>query len=283
MTKSTSVIGLIAGLGLAGVASAAEVGPLDIPMLSMAPQAAASSSGSAPVSIASTTKFRLRIFAVAATASADASAGDPVGGRSTEIDYENDLGMDMSKQSAGGSIGFNMGANNEWHLDIGMMGYWSYSGTSANPNRAFEGTAFTSTTNSVSRVWQWEATLLYDILKTGPVTFGVGGGIRLYDIDLELRSGTTSRQIDFFQPVPIISGSVRWDITSKWYLKAGVGGIYLGEYGQHFEFNPEVGFDLTRTIGVYAGYRYTFHKLEPSDKSFDWRNNAFILGLELRF
>lgn len=243
-------------------------------------------------SIAEGATLRIRAAAWFTNTDGTIQSGEAAAGSTSEIDLEETLGVDTDTTVVIGEIGFSFGENKEWHLDFGYTGPFTYEGTSGAINVTFDDVNFTGVVDSDADIEFYTINLGYDIWENEHLTLTVGGGVRVFDVDLSI-TGTGSQdggppvaqeeQADALAPIPVLSAALRWDINDRLFLKGSGAGLYVGQYGTFVDLAAEIGFDFNETFGLFAGYRYVHAEADINDLEFDLNIDGPYIGAELRF
>jgi hypothetical protein len=244
------------------------------------------------ISVARDTTFRLRAAAWFTSAEGSFSAGEPIPGTISEIDLEDTLDLDTDQTAAWVTLGFNLGAQRRWHIDLGYTGHFSYDGTSGPVEISFNDRVFAGNVDSHAELDIYEFSLRYDLVQSGPFTLSIGPGLRVFDFEASLEGfaspGTIPSTIrretaDAIIPLPGLGVGLRWDITENLYLRGSAQGIYAGDYGNYFDAAAEFGWDIWTNFGLFAGYRWIHAEAELDDVEFDVTLQGPYAGAELRF
>ncbi len=242
-------------------------------------------------SIAEDTLVRIRAGAWFTTLSGNVSAGPAFPGTISDIDLIETLNLEPDRTAFVGSVGLNLGK--KLHLDAGYAGPFEFDGTSDPIDISFNGFVFSGTTRAEADLDVYQGELAYDLVEAGPVTVSFGFGVRVFDFSATLegtatdpntgQSETRSESVDAVVPLPYPGIGVRVDVTKRLYLRGAVRGIYAGDYGNYFDALGEVGFDFTRNVGVFGGYRWMHAEADVSDVEFNVDLDGFYAGVEVRF
>jgi hypothetical protein len=219
--------------------------------------------------------------------------GEPIPGTTTQIDLTDTLGLDDDKVALSASVGINLGKQGRWHFDGGFNGPFNYDGTSDPINISFNDFQFTGIVESEADINIYQFDLGYDIIKSSPFTLTIGPGGRLVDIEASV-TGTASENgtgatevrtetVDALVPLPGLGLGARVDLTPNIYAKAFGRGIYLGNLGNYFDASAELGYDLGKNFGLFAGYRWMHIEADVDDVDFEVDLKGFYAGVELRF
>jgi len=283
---------VLAGAALASTASA---GPLLDRALEPPPIDAKENDAhpikEAPVSRDAT--IRLRGAAWFSGLEGHVRSGQTFPGVQSEIDFIDTLDLSKNKLALEANLGLNLGSEGRWKIDAGFTGPFKYTGSSGAVNVSFKDVIYTGTVDSRVRFNIYQINITRDWIRAGPVTFTLGTGSRIFDFDATLSgTGSTSvggpvtartESVSQVVPIPGLFAGLRLDLTKRLYVCGSAQGIYLGSYGQFFDAKGEIGYDFTRNIGVFGGYRWINAKANISDVRFRTDLAGFYTGLEIRF
>ncbi len=285
-TRAYSCLVVIAGLSLPTQVLAANV---FAELFGRQPDGSDPKSG--PVS--RDTTFHVRGAAWFSELSGSVSVGDPIPGATSDIDLIDTLGLDANKMVLSASAGFNLGKSGRFHIDVGFNGPFNYDGDSGTVDIAFNNLRYTGSVSSTADFNIYQIDLGYDVIQNDVVTLNLGGGTRIFDIDTSVEgtatdpnTNTTAYQREsesIVAPLPGLGGSLRIDITPNVYIKGSGKGIYAGNYGNFYDLAAEIGYDITKNFGVFAGYRLMHGEAEVGDVNFDVQLEGFFAGAEVRF
>lgn len=239
------------------------------------------------------TVFHIRGAAWLSELSGNVSVGDPIAGAQSDIDLIDTLGLDSDKLVLSASMGVNIGKSGRFHVDIGFNGPFSYDGSSGNIDIAFNNQRYQGSVESTADFNIYQLDLGYDFIQTDVITLNLGGGTRIFDIEASVEGTATDPNTNttafrkesesVIAPLPGLGGSLRVDITSNIYIKGSGKGIYAGNYGNFYDVSAEIGVDITRNFGVFAGYRIMHGEADVGDVNFDVQLDGFYAGAEVRF
>lgn len=242
-------------------------------------------------SVAEDTIIRARAGAWFTQLSGQASSGIAFPGTISDIDLIDDLNLDPDQTVFLGSLGINF--SKKLHLDLGYAGHFSYEGTSNPIDISFDDLVFSGTIVSDTEFDVFHGELAFDVVEAGPFTVALGFGVRVMDFSATVSgiatdpgsgiSAQTTETVDIVVPLPAPGLTVRWDVTKRLYLRGVLRGIYAGDYGNFFDAVGEVGFDITRNIGLYGGYRWMHGEADVSDVAFEVDLEGLYAGVEVRF
>lgn len=283
----------VASIWLAGAPALAQSGQ---DPFAPAPQPTAKAAGdtATPVrSIAEEPRFHIRGAGWFSHLDGNLSVGNQIPGTTSDIDLTDTLNFDPDKFVAMGSVTFDLGKEQRWHLSLGYSGRFDYSGISDPLNISFNNLHYTGLVSSKARFDIAEVGVNFDIARPGPVTISIGTGSRLFFFDgsvtgtaTDPRTGITAARSTgekAVAPIPGLGLGLRWDITDQLYIRGTGEGIYLGNYGDYFDAAAEIGFDFTPNIGVFGGYRWMHAQADVSDVNFDVTIQGPYAGVEVRF
>ncbi|MEX2218337.1 MAG: hypothetical protein WD749_06210 [Phycisphaerales bacterium] len=245
----------------------------------------------APVSRDTTVRFRVSGWQT--QAGGDLRIGEPIPGAMSTLDIEDTLGLDTEQFAGMATLGFNLGTERRWHLDLGYTGHFEYEGESDPITISFNDRVYTGVVESRAEFDMYELTLSYDLIRTDRFTLAVGGGARVFDLTAEV-SGTATdpgggpavQRTDeegALVPIPAFGLGARFDVTEHLYLRGSARGVYAGDYGSFLDASAEIGFDFSANIGLYAGYRLLRAEADVEDVEFDLRLHGAYAGVEIRF
>lgn len=242
-------------------------------------------------SIAEDTTIRLRAGAWLTSLQGNLSAGQAFPGTISDIDLIETLNLDPDQTVFQGSVGVNFGPR--FHFDLGYGGPLEFEGTSDPIDISFNGFVFSGTTTTQVDLDIYNAEFAYDAIEAGPLTVTFGFGVRVFDFSATLtgiatdpntgQSQTQTESVEAIVPLPFPGIGVRWDLTKRFYLRGALRGIYAGDYGNYFDAVGEVGFDITRNVGLYGGYRWMHAEADVSDVRFNVDLDGPYVGVEVRF
>lgn len=253
-----------------------------------APPAAAPSA----MPVSRDTNVRIRAFGIWSKIDGEAKIGPSVGQIESDIDLKDTLGVDTDAFSGGAALGFDLGSERRWHIDLAFWGYHSYDGD-AESTFAFRNKVFTGRIESELSLFETSLDFGYDFVKNEHFTLTGGLGVRLFTIGIDASaSGGVSDGQTFdaasdsetlWAPLPVLSLGGRWDVTEQFWVKAQLAGIYAGSYGYFINPLVETGYDFNRNFGVFAGVRYTL--LSTNYNNDEAEIGLFMVygGVELRF
>jgi hypothetical protein len=220
-------------------------------------------------------------------------SGDSFPGVQSDIDFQDTLNLSKNKAVVDATIGLNLGSEHRWKIDAGFTGPFHYTGSSGAVSVSFDNVIYTGQVDSRVRFNIYQINIMRDWVRQGPFTFSLGTGTRIFDFDATLTGtgsdsvggavSTRTQSVSKVVPIPGLAAGMRFDLTDRLYVSGSGQGIYLGNYGQFFDAKGEVGFDLTRNIGVFAGYRWINAKADVSDVFFRTNIRGLYTGLEIRF
>jgi hypothetical protein len=149
----------------------------------------------------------------------------------------------------------------------------------------FDGEVFTGVVDSELKLMEGIAALNYDVMQSDALTLNLGLDVHLFYAEAQLTGvlGAQTQEYELWVPMPAASLALRWDITPNIYVRGSAAGMYLGEYGDFYDLSAEVGYDFSRGLGVFAGYRYWALNFDYNDDSFDFDTGALYAGVEVRF
>lgn len=237
-------------------------------------------------SVAADTSVRFRVFGIYSESSGNYDFPNDVPLVPNDLDFEDTLGMDMDKFTGGALLGFNFGTDKRWHLDLSFNGYYDYTGDRNVGSIEFNGEVFVGRVKSSLEVYEGIAAVSYDLWRNDSpaLTLNTGLDLHLYWVEAQLSEvlGTQSDEYSLLVPMPAPSLKLRWDLTPNVFVRGGAAGMYLGELGNFYELSAEVGYDLSRNVGVFVGYRYWSLHFEYNDKTLDFDNSGVYAGVEVR-
>ena len=238
-------------------------------------------------SVAHGTWLRLRGFGLWSQANSSIDfQGGPIADLLNDIDFEDTLGMDLDTFTGGALIGFNFGSEKQFHLDFTYWGFYDYDGDRVVGTIIFDDQVFTGEVESRARIHEGDLDLGWDFWRPESVPLTLTGsiGARVYHINAELQEVLTGREqsLTFFAPIPTLGLALRWDVTRNLYVRGAVAGIYAGELASYIDASAEIGFDITRNVGVFAGYRFWDLHVEWDDDDYDFDNGSVYAGVEVR-
>lgn len=113
-------------------------------------------------------------------------------------------------------------------------------------------------------------------------------GFRYNDLTLDVavsgEARDASRSADKDWADPIIGARTQWNINDRWFLaaKGDIGGFGVSS---DFTWNLQgsVGFNITESVSVEAGYRYFDTDYQEDGFTYDVAQSGVILGLNIRF
>ena len=235
---------------------------------------------------------RFRAAAWLTNADGSFSSGEAIGGVPSNIDLEDTLGLDTDQTVVWATLGFNLGAQRRWHLDLSYTGHFEYDGTSGPVEFAFEDRVFTGAVESRAELDIYEVSLRYDLFREDAFTFSIGPGVRMFDFEASVEGaasdGTTPpmqrrEEISAFVPLPGLGAGVRFDITENFFIRTSGSGIYAGEYGNFLDAAAEIGWDIFTNFGIFGGYRWIHAEADYRDVEFEVDLRGPYMGAELRF
>ncbi len=220
-------------------------------------------------------------------------SGQTFPGITSEVDFIDTLDLSKNKLALEANIGLNLGAEGRWKIDAGFTGPFKYTGTSGAVSFSFKDIIYTGNADSRVRFNIYQINITRDWVRAGPVTFTFGTGSRIFDFDATITgTGSTSvggpvttqtKSVSQVVPIPGLFAGLRFDLTNHLYVSGSAQGLYVGSYGQFFDAKGEVGYDFTRNVGIFAGYRWINAKANVSDVRFRTDLAGFFTGLEVRF
>lgn len=255
----------------------------------------AARNGKAPAkkrrSVAEDTVVRVRGGGWATSLAGQMSVGQTFPATIGVIDLIDDLNIDPDRGAFVGAVGLSL--SKDIHLDAGYAGPFHFEGTSDPIDISFNEFVFTGVLGSEADVDIYQVDLAFDVVEAGPLTISFGPGVRILDFEASV-TGTATDPITSITavrtetasgvaPLPGPGLGVRFDVTERVYVKGGIRGMYLGDYGNFFDASAEVGVDFTRNIGVYAGYRWMHAEADVDDVEFDVDLDGLYAGVEIRF
>jgi hypothetical protein len=238
-----------------------------------------------PQSVAEGTKVRIRGFGVWSTADATLDFNDDTEfpGSISNIDLEDDLGMDLDQFTGGALVGFDFG---NFHLDLSYNGYYDYDGDRVVGSIEFDDKVFTGRVISSVKLHEGMLNLRYDIWHADNVdlTLTPELGVHLFYIDADVKGQLTgqSGSVQFWAPVPTLGLGLRYGITDNLYVKGTAAGLYAGSYGNYYDLSAEVGYDFNRNFGIFAGYRFWSLDFQWDDNDVDVQMGGLFAGIEVR-
>ncbi|MFM9995418.1 MAG: TonB-dependent hemoglobin/transferrin/lactoferrin family receptor [Phycisphaerales bacterium] len=255
----------------------------------------AGKNGKAPAkkrrSVAEDTVVRVRGGGWATSLDGQVAVGQTFPATIGVIDLTDDLNIDPDRSAFVGSVGVSLGKG--VHLDAGYAGPFRFEGTSDPIDISFNEFVFTGVLDSEADVDIYQVDLAFDVVEAGPLTISFGPGIRILDFEAAV-TGTATDPITSITavrtetasgvaPLPGPGLGVRFEVTERVYVKGGIRGMYLGDYGNFFDASAELGVDITRNIGVYAGYRWMHAEADVDDVEFNVDLDGLYAGVEIRF
>ena len=139
----------------------------------------------------------------------------------------------------------------------------------------------------------YEATLSYEVIRSGGFSLALGGGARVFDLKASVEGavippggGPSVFRRDEEQaivPIPALGLGVRFDITEHLYVRGAARGVYVGKLGSFIDASAEVGYDVGANIGVFGGYRFMRAKADVSNIDFELTLQGPYAGAEIRF
>jgi hypothetical protein len=244
-------------------------------------------------SIAEEPRVRLRGAAWFTDLDGDMRVGEAFPGTISRIDLRDTLRLDTDQVAAIGQLGFDLGEDQRWHIDIGYAGRFDYDGTSDPVSISFNDRVFTGVVESEARLDIYTLSVGYDVARGDALTLSLGGAARLIDFKGSVTgtatdpatgaTGVMTESADALAPLPGVGAALRWDITDRLFARGVAQGIYLGNYGNYFDAAAEAGFDFTPNIGVFGGYRWLHVEADVQDVDFEANLKGFYAGVEVRF
>ncbi len=120
--------------------------------------------------------------------------------------------------------------------------------------------------NSQGQFDLYDISLRWNTISSGPVSFSLIGGVKAISTDVteginEYDSGgnhITTRSEDEYRmvPVPIVGGSLRWDVSDTVYFEGAAATHTIPDGNTLLDFTAETGIDFSPTVGLRAGYTY---------------------------
>lgn len=258
------------------------------PALSLASAAAAD-----PIS--SGTQFYFRVGAWYTMLGASLAYGSTVNGAPVNLDLEDTLNYDTDVLTLRGQFGFHV--EDRWHFEFGISGPFGYDGDTT---QAFSFGDYTYSGNVHTEVdaVSFEGDFFYDVVHERDFRLGLGAGARAVLLHFEVQGTATDSggnnagfrddDLDAGAILPVVGLNLRWDFSRNFYLAAKGMGIYVGHYGNAYDASAEIGWDFTRNIGIFAGYRIShlesdFDEIDDLDFEVDGTMQGPYAGLEVRF
>ncbi len=242
-------------------------------------------------SIAEDTTIRLRAGAWLTSLQGNLSAGPAFPGTISDIDLIETLNLDPDQAVFLGSVGVNLGSR--FHFDLGYGGPLRFEGTSDPIDISFDGFVFSGNVRSEADLDVYHAELAWDWVEAGPLTVALGFGLRVMDFSATVEGTATdpntgassqrTESVDAIVPLPAPGLTVRYDFTKRLYARGVLRGVYAGDYGNFFDAVAELGFDFTRNVGIYGGYRWMHGEADVSGVQFNVDLHGPYVGVEVRF
>jgi hypothetical protein len=235
-------------------------------------------------SVAEGASIRIRGFGVFSETNGTIDFGDSFANVESEIDLAETLGMDTEKFTGGGLIGFTFGSQRRWHLDFSYLGFYEFEGSRNVGSISWNDEIYVGQVDSKARIHEGAVSLGFDFWRPGNVTLTAFLAAHMFYVEAEIEEQLTGRNnsVQFFAPVPVLGGSLRWDLTPNVYVSGSAGGIYAGDVASFFDLSAEFGVDFTENWGVFIGYRFWDLQIEWDDDEYDFDNGAVYAGVEYR-
>src|SRR5262249_52408868 len=118
-------------------------------------------------SVADDTWLRFRGFGIWSQTDGEIDFHNDTGvaGIRDNIDFHDTLGMDMKKFNGGALVGFNLGSEHRFHIDLSYWGYYDYTGERTLGSINFNGTVFTGRVASKLQLDEVDVDMRYDLWK----------------------------------------------------------------------------------------------------------------------
>jgi opacity protein-like surface antigen len=128
----------------------------------------------------------------------------------------------------------------------------------------------------------------YRVAETGNAQFDVGGGLRVFSLDQELRlTGSNPKakvEVSETWVYPLIAARARFDFNERWF--GTIGGDFGGLGGhdnQSWNAIATIGYEINDNWSVRAGYRALEVSHEINGRDFSNRQTGPIFGATYRF
>lgn len=231
------------------------------------------------------TFFKIRAGGMFAFADGEVTSGDEIGGSTNVLDLEDTLGQDTDDFSPIGSVAVAIPVI-DLLIELGYVGTYTFDGTTTQ-SISFDDKEFTGTIDSEETLSIYELNILYELAEVKFVTLYVGTGARVIDAEAEIEgtvSGSTDREKeDLILPIPVAAVGANLDLGEHVAIRGQLAGLYLGDYGQVYDAELEIGYDFTRNFGVFAGYRYMYVESDEFDLEVEATLQGIYAGAEVRF
>jgi hypothetical protein len=142
------------------------------------------------------------------------------------------------------------------------------------------------------KIWIVEGGAFYNIVTWGqdkPLTVDAVVGVRYWNLNNDLKlSGPNGRSFNAQSTQtltdPLVGLRVQKHLTEKWSLnlEGDIGGFGISDQSSDFSWQTVglVGYDFTRNISAFAGYRALGVRKEGSEKGADLVLSGALLGVE---
>jgi hypothetical protein len=242
------------------------------------------------------TTIRLRGAGWFSRAAGTLAVGDPVPEfpeAIRELDFQDTLNLDTDETVFWGQLSIHFGRERRWMIGGGYSGPFRYEGRTDPLQIAFRDRIYEGQVESEARFNIYEINTGYDILRGDRYAVMLGVSTRIFNVRAALEGVARDPQTNLTQqrresvsaivPLPGPALGVRLYATEQIFLRGRASGIWLGNWGHFVDASAEIGYDLSRNLGVFGGYRWISAEADVSDIEFDLRLRGIYAGVEVRF
>lgn len=242
------------------------------------------------------TTIRIRGSGWFSTADGTLQVGDPVPQFPDAIralDLQETLNLDTDEVVVWGQVSLHFGRDKRWQFGGGYSGPFNYRGQSDPIQIAFRDRVYEGQVESEARFNIYEINGGYDFIRGDRYAVTFGFTSRIFDVRASVEgtatdpdTGTTEQRresVSAIVPIPGPALGVRLDATERLFVRGRASGIWLGNWGNFVDASAEIGYDLTRNLGIFAGYRWIHAEADVSDIDFDLNIHGVYAGVEVRF
>jgi hypothetical protein len=210
-----------------------------------------------------------------------------------ELDLQDTLNLDTDETVFWGQASLHFGRDRRWMIGGGYSGPFRYEGRTEPLQIAFRDRVFEGQIESDARFHIFEINSGYDVSRGDRHAVTLGVSTRIFDVRASLEGTATDpdtgnteqrrERVTALVPIPGPALGLRLDASERLFIRGRASGIWLGNWGHFVDASAEVGYDISRNLGVFAGYRWLRAEADVSDIEFDLTLDGIYAGAEIRF
>jgi hypothetical protein len=210
-----------------------------------------------------------------------------------ELDLRDTLNLDTDETVFWGEVALHFGRGRRWMIGGGYSGPFRYSGRSEPLQIAFRDRVYQGQVVSDAKFDIYEINAGYEILRGSRHSLRLGVATRLFDVEAALegtavdpQTGATQQRresVRALAPIPGPALDLRLHASERLYVRGRAGGIWLGDLGHFVDASAEIGYELSRNLGVFGGYRWIRAEADVREIDFELNLHGVYAGAEIRF